>query len=597
MKFARALIVVLFLISNHLLDYGPFELLTSFAQGSLTSQGGETVVNFTPPIATLRINTPATTFTAPGINTFLLTVQPTVSARVYITNETANPCLATFTISMAVTSLGGVSSFNNSLQSWQSAALINPAGGISTFVPVDIPASSTVYVTSTAISAPSLAIQVVNTNGGCATTNIDVVVVLSTVALTSPLISVGAGGVNGGLTANVQGVIPTGANGQPVLPVIVGALQPAGNTNTAALGLDVTGTGFLSYTNGQSVTFTIGTPPTPTQAGEFALGFASPVSIGVTNTIVGWSCVEGGTSCIGGSVPNPITRSLSSNGSNALQFAVVNSGNNQIASSAFLIFSKAPTIRQHTTANNTVTIATAANTLAGSTIVVSIACTVTTTCTMAPTDTQGLTWRLATSDQLTPAGSSMQSWIAGPSTAAAETVTFNATGGSTIAGSSILELSGITAAPLNQPASPFPADSNKVLVTGGNLPGVTDPCQAAGTLKSHAFANITTATTTALVVPVAGAVVYICEVDFGITGTTTAGTILFEQGTGVACTTGPTALTATYTDAGATITDIFTHIGSGAATAFKTAAGGGVCALTTVGTAPSLPVDLTFVQQ
>lgn len=124
-----------------------------------------------------------------------------------------------------------------------------------------------------------------------------------------------------------------------------------------------------------------------------------------------------------------------------------------------------------------------------------------------------------------------------------------------------------------------------------------DPCQASGVPKSHAFATITTATTTALVAVSGATQVFVCEVDFGITGTTTAGTILFEQGTGVACAASPVSLTATYTDAGASITDIFFSIGKGSATTFKTAASNGLCAVTTVGTAPSIPVDVTFVQQ
>jgi hypothetical protein len=186
--------------------------------------------------------------------------------------------------------------------------------------------------------------------------------------------------------------------------------------------------------------------------------------------------------------------------------------------------------------------------------------------------------------------------IAGQNGGNVKTVTVDASGNFLVESSTV----GLTPAAAEASAivqvNPWTSNSGGGVAMPVMVFGV-DPCQAPGVPKSHAFATITTATTTALVAVSGATVVYVCEVDFGITGTTTAGTVLFEQGTGVACATSPVSLTATYTDAGSSIADIFTRIGSGSATAFKTAASNGLCAVTTVGTAPSIPVDVTYVQQ
>lgn len=123
-----------------------------------------------------------------------------------------------------------------------------------------------------------------------------------------------------------------------------------------------------------------------------------------------------------------------------------------------------------------------------------------------------------------------------------------------------------------------------------------DPCQASGVAKLHAFNNITTATTTTVVPLSASTVIYVCQVTFNIASTTTASTVFLEQGTGAACATGPTALTATYTNAGGTILATAVNIGGGAATTFKTTAANGLCAVSTVGSTPTTAVDITYVQ-
>lgn len=131
-----------------------------------------------------------------------------------------------------------------------------------------------------------------------------------------------------------------------------------------------------------------------------------------------------------------------------------------------------------------------------------------------------------------------------------------------------------------------------------NSPGLNsynaDPCASSGIPKQSAFANITTATTTALVPVSNSASVFVCKIIFQL-NSSTASTILFEQGTGVACAGTPAAKTATYTNG--TVVSEAIDIGGGSATAFTAGPGNGVCAVTTVGTGPTIPVTITFVQQ
>ena len=128
----------------------------------------------------------------------------------------------------------------------------------------------------------------------------------------------------------------------------------------------------------------------------------------------------------------------------------------------------------------------------------------------------------------------------------------------------------------------------------------TDPCQSGSIAKQSVFANITTATTTALVPiatgPETGArlSVYVCGILFQL-NSSTASTLFFEQGTGTACASSPVALTATYTN-GTVASEAIAYGGDGM-TIFKTAVGNGLCAVSTVGTGPSIPVTVTYIQQ
>jgi hypothetical protein len=126
-----------------------------------------------------------------------------------------------------------------------------------------------------------------------------------------------------------------------------------------------------------------------------------------------------------------------------------------------------------------------------------------------------------------------------------------------------------------------------------------DPCASSAVVKSHAFANITTAITTALV-PVSGSTnIFVCGINFDLASATSS-TILFESGTGSACAvvTGCVSsgiCSATYRNGA--IAEQPYQLGYGAGTVFSTGAGNGLCALTTVGTSPNIAVDVTYVQQ
>lgn len=140
-----------------------------------------------------------------------------------------------------------------------------------------------------------------------------------------------------------------------------------------------------------------------------------------------------------------------------------------------------------------------------------------------------------------------------------------------------------------------PANITQIAGTSVN----TDPCLSSGIAKKTAFANITTATTTALVAVNGSTAIYVCGYDFTMSGSTVAAdTLLFEQGTGVACASVPVALSATYSTGIQASVSPFGLSRSGPGTVFPVAAANGLCVVTTVATtAPAIGVTVTYVQQ
>lgn len=125
---------------------------------------------------------------------------------------------------------------------------------------------------------------------------------------------------------------------------------------------------------------------------------------------------------------------------------------------------------------------------------------------------------------------------------------------------------------------------------------IGDPCQANAVAKTQFFANVATATTTALVTPSGATTVYVCGFSIYVTAGTTP-TFKFVRGTGAACVTGTADISPLYSPTSAAITNsIEILVGFGSQTVAKSNASDGVC-VTTTGTTPTAAVMITAVQQ
>lgn len=122
----------------------------------------------------------------------------------------------------------------------------------------------------------------------------------------------------------------------------------------------------------------------------------------------------------------------------------------------------------------------------------------------------------------------------------------------------------------------------------------TDPCQSSANPKQSVVINIATATTTNLVAISGTTSIYVCGFAVSFGSTISADTIQFEYGTGATCGSGTTVLTGAFNTNGL-LTGQMAYGGAGQ-TVFKTVAAQGLCAVTTVGTGPSIQGVLTFVQ-
>lgn len=123
---------------------------------------------------------------------------------------------------------------------------------------------------------------------------------------------------------------------------------------------------------------------------------------------------------------------------------------------------------------------------------------------------------------------------------------------------------------------------NNQTITGG------DPCQSATSAKVGVPINIGSATTTQLVAPLTGHIVYVCGFQF-TAAVGTGATYQFTTGTGATCGTG------TITQTGAEIGGSPIDSGGGY-TVFKSASGQGLC-MVTGGTSPSAQGLATVIQQ
>ncbi len=119
-----------------------------------------------------------------------------------------------------------------------------------------------------------------------------------------------------------------------------------------------------------------------------------------------------------------------------------------------------------------------------------------------------------------------------------------------------------------------------------------DPCFT-NTPKSSVAINISTATTTQLVAGIVGQKVYICGFTISMVSTVAANTLQLVYGTGASCTS-PTNLTGVMSSGilanGAVVINYPTPL-------IPSAAGQSACAISTVGTGPSIAGVLSFIQQ
>ena len=120
-----------------------------------------------------------------------------------------------------------------------------------------------------------------------------------------------------------------------------------------------------------------------------------------------------------------------------------------------------------------------------------------------------------------------------------------------------------------------------------------DPCQDPGVLKRNGAISLSgssTATYALLTPPADGASIYICGIDFTLTGTSTS--TFFLVGTGTDCATGATDITGQY----APVSGSFLNLAMGSSTILEGGAGEGFC-MEILGTNFAAGGSYTYVEQ
>lgn len=513
----------------------------SSAQGVVSGQevlvsGSGTTISITPP------NTSALNYSTPtGTNTFIIPLtNPTVSIRIYVTNNTANACPSGFTAQMWAATDAQTSSFNNSLQNWQVVPIQDSSGNLTQTVLPNIPANGAAYFSSTAVSAPRIALQFVNTTSGCATTNIELSAVISTVSVTSPLISANSPSVFNGTAANqVQGIVAQQANGAQVNPIMSGGVQLPINTALLNAGIDNFNAGFVGVPSNSSGLFTVNSSPGPAKANELAISIEGAANDNISSNIVSpWVCTTpaGGCNNAGGQTTSSFMKNPKAGQPFQRTFtqASVNAG--QDLDAIVLYSSPTATVRQAVQGNATVS-ATLAN---GSSILAAATCSITLCNFNTPTDTQGNTYVLLSAQKFSNGLFTSSLWVWASSTlsvAGANTITFVATSG-TITSSEEIEVSGISTASLSTPSitSQFDPTGANVMRLDAQFPNqfvcnvtlstaTTSQCQQPPTLIYNTQVRA-----------------YVTDVQYNTTVAGAGSTLQLKTGTGSNCGTGTTNL-------------------------------------------------------
>lgn len=526
------------------------------AQGS--NIGQEVVVTYSGTTAQLAPpNTPAINFAGGGTNTFILSVGSTVSVRVYLTNDTANSCSG-FSIQMFAATDAQTNSFNNALQNWQTVPLQSPAGTgglVPAVTGLTLPPNAAIYVTSAAIQAPKVTIQILG-SGGCTTTTMEAVAYVSPVSVTSPLVSTATAGTSGA-TANVQGAYAQNYNGNAINPVMIGGQGLPINTSFTGQGLDCINQFGFTLTTGTGF-FTVGSIPCVTQ-GTNELAIALEVTTGSPGgssvNSPPWSCnwpSGPGNSCSpGGStiVAEQMTPAVA--GTPLIRQYIGSLGIPAGVGSVIMTF-KGGQGRQHRQGGLNSGLFAAS--LAGSVIIESYLCNVLPPCGVTISSSLGLTYKNVAILPFTgpPAGSLYVNMSTSANPGGFENVTISGTTGNVLQ-QDVMELSNPVTSSLVNPTTIAQTDMTGRIVTA---PDAQNPnlwtCSVTLTTNTTTLCEgLATTINTQAVRP------YVTDYTINTTTAGTATTIQLVTGTGSNCATGLLPLSAiTYPNTAIAITNV-----------------------------------------
>lgn len=351
---------------------------------------------------------------------------------------------------------------------------------------------------------------------------------------------------NGGIAAQVQGVVTQQQSAGFVNPIIGGALQLPINTAFLTTGIDNFNTGNVNLPAGTGGTFTVDFVPTPSATGELGIVFESSLSDSTTTSIAApWTCAPALPGACGGGSPQ-FTIAFLSNVTSGQKFQRIFTSSTpagQDVASIVLFSGPSATLRQANNASGTGVVAFLGNTLANSALIAAVSCAGTTPCTVSGvTDTQGHNWQQVNTLTFNNGqqASGIVVWAATTlSTAGADTITFTL-GSGTAKASGAAEIAGVSTS-----TAVAPSISNQANTIGTEL--VTLDAQ----FPNQFVCNVTLSTaTTTLCQPapttISNVPVRAYVTDFQI-NTTTAGagsTLQLKTGTGSNCGTGTANLSA-----------------------------------------------------
>jgi hypothetical protein len=153
----------------------------------IASTGNEINVSYGGYTAVVLQNSPVNPIllSSGGTNEFIINISPNpnVTARVYITNQTANAC-NNLTISFASSANSQISSFNQFPQDWLQVPIVTSQGAQVNSLPLALAANQSITITTLPIFGNKLVIFL-PLSSGCATTNIDMQVILSNSVITT----------------------------------------------------------------------------------------------------------------------------------------------------------------------------------------------------------------------------------------------------------------------------------------------------------------------------------------------------------------------------------------------------------------------------